>query len=352
MNSMFSNAHVFNQNIGDWNISKVTNTSYMFSNAYIFDQNISNWDVSNVTDMDGMFADANAFNQDIGSWSVSEVTTMNYMFTGADAFDQDIGDWNVSNVTSMYDMFAGTEDFNQDIGNWNVSQVNAMDSMFEGADKFNQDIGDWNVSKVTTMENMFYDATVFNQDIGDWNVSKVSDIAEMFQYNSLSVSNYDNLLKGWSKLELTDSLDFHAGGSKYCQGEDAKNLIISDHSWTFNDGDKDCNFYITSSNAMAVKSGEKVVGSLSATMNCLFVIRGGTDNDKFIIKEDDGTYSLEFIEIPDNNHPTDSNHNNIYRVRVQAINPGAQVEDYQTIKVTVESNGNATLIPVISYLLF
>jgi surface protein len=37
------------------------------------------------------FAEANTFNQDIGRWNVGKVTDMYLMFGGADAFNQDIG---------------------------------------------------------------------------------------------------------------------------------------------------------------------------------------------------------------------------------------------------------------------
>ena len=41
-----------------------------------FNQDIGGWDVSNVTDMRGMFSGASSFNQDISGWDVSKVTDM------------------------------------------------------------------------------------------------------------------------------------------------------------------------------------------------------------------------------------------------------------------------------------
>ena len=66
---------------------------------------IGDWDVSNVTNMWRMFWDAESFNQPLNNWNVSKVTNMNYMFSFAISFNQPLNNWNVSNVTDMDDMF-------------------------------------------------------------------------------------------------------------------------------------------------------------------------------------------------------------------------------------------------------
>ena len=76
--------------------------AYMFaSDSYetrktVFNQPIGNWDVSNVEDMSYMFYASN-FNQPIGGWDVSNVKNMQGMFQFGD-FNQDISGWDVRNV--------------------------------------------------------------------------------------------------------------------------------------------------------------------------------------------------------------------------------------------------------------
>ena len=75
---MFNGAS-FNQPIGNWDTSAVTNMSGMFYTSS-FNQEIGDWDVSSVTNMSGMFSVAWNFNQKLEDWDVSIETDISYMF--------------------------------------------------------------------------------------------------------------------------------------------------------------------------------------------------------------------------------------------------------------------------------
>lgn len=120
-------ASSFNQPVGNWNTSKVTNMAgtFMtnnFNQSLAFNDNGTpgdttddKWNTANVTDMNYMFYGARFFNQDISGWNTGKVTNMNYMFQGAYVFNQNIGGWDVSKVTNMAQMFQSAYAFNQNL---------------------------------------------------------------------------------------------------------------------------------------------------------------------------------------------------------------------------------------------
>jgi len=238
MEGMFFNASSFNQPLNSWNVSKVTNMAWMFWNASSFNQPLNSWDVSQVTNMFAMFLRASSFNQPLNSWDVSQVTDMTAMFYGASSFNQSLNNWDVSNVKDIWSMFRETSSFNQPLNSWNVSQVTSLREMFYNATSFNQPIGNWDVSKVYDMQYMFEGALSFNQPLGNWDISQVKYMSLMFNQVNLSVANYDNLLTGWSALNLQSGVQFDAGYSKYSStvGEPARRYIIETFGWSISDG--------------------------------------------------------------------------------------------------------------------
>lgn len=199
MPAMFSEAEVFNQPL-NWNVSKVTEMQSMFFKATNFDQDLSRWNVSNVQKMQDMFNSALKFNSDLKDWNVGNVVDMTAMFFNAKAFNRDLSKWNVSNVVSMAGTFQGAEAFTSDLSKWNVGRVTTMKNMFRGCSKFQSNLRQWNVERVRNMSGMFAACIKFNSDLSNWRVGNVENMNEMF--NDCTFFNSD--LSNWDVSKVTD----------------------------------------------------------------------------------------------------------------------------------------------------
>ena len=238
MEYMFYGCSSFNQNINNWDVSTITNMKELFKGCITFNQPLDNWDVSSVTNMRSLFQDCTAFNQPLDSWNVGLVTDMFRMFNNAENFNQDLNNWDTSNVTNMQIMFANAYNFNGNITNWDTSNVTDMNAMFWKCGVFNQNISFWDTSNVTTMLGMFSLAISFDQNLGNWNIQNLTNAGGMFAGVTLSTANYDALLIGWQGQTHNNNVSFNGGTSKYCQGENARNILIAD-GWTISDGGLD-----------------------------------------------------------------------------------------------------------------
>jgi surface protein len=117
--------------------------------------------------------------------------------------------------------------------------------MFLSNTNFNQNISSWNVSGVTNMSYMFNGATNFNQNIGSWNVSGVTNMSNMLGSSALSVTNYNNILTGWTGWDgtgatktLQSNVVFGAAGLNYSAGSPAaaaRAYLITGKTWTITD---------------------------------------------------------------------------------------------------------------------
>ena len=165
------------------------------------------------------------------------------MFRNGFAFNKDISAWNVSSVTNMRQMFDNANAFNQTLNTWDVSNVTSMNEVFKNNIIFNQPLNNWDTSSAITMSGMFQDATAFDQNLSSWNITSLNLTITLnnFLFNgTLSTSNYDALLIGWSaQTPLLNGLAPNFGNSQYTLGgaaESARNTLINTYGWTITDG--------------------------------------------------------------------------------------------------------------------
>ena len=222
-------------NPNTWNVTAVTDMSRLLnywtlggSSSHAFGNihpEIGNWDMSKVTNMNNMLSQTN-FNSYIGNWDTSSVTNM-FEMCCCGGFNLDINTkqvtvngntytaWDVSNVTNMLSMFWGASKFNRDISNWDTSSVKNMMGMFYFCSSFNQDLKtkevtvngntytSWDVSNVTNMNLMFWTTNKFNQDIRQWSVDTDCNTTNMF----LLANGIKSLYEGTDLFDVSPSPD-------------------------------------------------------------------------------------------------------------------------------------------------
>lgn len=179
---LFEGERTFNQDIGTWDVSTITNFDHMFDGAWIFNESIENWDLSSATSVEYMFKDASAFDQNVNNWDFTNVTSVKGMFENATSFNNGISTelnlTNTSNVTDFSFMFAGASSFNT-LCTMDFSSATTFESMFENAGSYNQSCGWANTTGVTTTKAMFKGATSFNAAVS-FDFSSVSNADQMF----------------------------------------------------------------------------------------------------------------------------------------------------------------------------
>ena len=78
MHSLFEEAESFNQYIGDWDVSKVTEMSSMFSGAKHFNQDLSNWKPKSIKRLSWFLEDAKSFRYNLNSWDIEKGSVDTY----------------------------------------------------------------------------------------------------------------------------------------------------------------------------------------------------------------------------------------------------------------------------------
>ena len=211
MSRLFERCEGFNQPLNGWNVSRVTDMQAMFASCHSFNQPLNDWNVSNVTDMRRMFSICTEFNQPLNNWNVTNVMDMVQMFEHCNRFNQPLNNWNVTNVDNMEMMFFDCNEFNQPLNNWNVSNVENMERMFDNCTEFNQPLNNWNVSNVRNMEKMFFDCTQFNQPLNNWVITNVRNMESMFE----GCTQFNQSLTNWNINRHTNTRRMFRGCPNY-----------------------------------------------------------------------------------------------------------------------------------------
>jgi len=106
----------------------------------------------------------------------------------------------------------------------NLSHVQIMSNMFDGANSFNQDISGWDFTSLVVDTVVLFTTTIILYPLESF----VSD-------SDLSVYRYDKLLMSLADQLSFPDLSFGGTGLIYCEGAAARESLINNLNWTFDD---------------------------------------------------------------------------------------------------------------------
>jgi surface protein len=286
MNSMFSGASQFNQNIGSWDVSNVTDMTNMLNGVQLSTTNYDalliawaalplqpniNFNAGNSKYFDGETARA-SINDNFG-WNItdggldsdslivlgSNGITIEYMresvpspyFIKANPRGNGMEWFAVVDNSSKNEISDYANKLSRGTGvgasyfwppgertpiplnNIVTTLVTDMGSLFAAKTGWNEPIDSWDVSNVTNMSSMFELARAFNQPIDSWDVSNVTNMSRMF----MSASSFNEPLDSWDVSSVTDmsGMFMYAGFNKPLNSWDVSN--VTDMTNMFNDAD-------------------------------------------------------------------------------------------------------------------
>jgi hypothetical protein len=220
---------------------------------------VTNWDGVGITSL------YNAFSGDANLVSVptdfpTGITDTGYMFSGATSFNQSLNTWDTTAVTDMSGMFDGATAFND--GGVTLVSVPGVG---------------WDTTNVTNMNDMFAGDTAFNEDLGSWDIEQVSDLADALDNTTISTSNFDATLIGWSSETLIPDLTLGAAGLTYdVYGQAAYDALVSTpDTWVIDDSGEVATSTSTSTVTETPLTITTVIGTVGTALT--LVTTGGSE---------------------------------------------------------------------------
>ncbi len=206
MAQMFTNVTALATKFDDWQVGNVKDMSSMFQNANVAQTNFVKWDVGNCENFAFMFAYGTSPIKGLSKWNVRKGVDFTSMFAWKTNFNEDLKSWKLLRARSTKDMFLGCYRFEADLKDWFVENIEDASGMFMQCREFDSNLGEWNFKKLLYMNSMFENAYKFRgEGLSRWNVSQVVNMARAFRMSK----------KEGKEVKLPDAAAFNGDLSRW-----------------------------------------------------------------------------------------------------------------------------------------